>query len=159
MVMVDFWFEYRSNGSNRACLCNFCTSSSSYNKEHFLKVYSKRGITFENGELVTLPKLKKVLEVVLTRLEEIHQPSNLQALCAGVIWDKVGDAKSWLLLPLPKSMRNGRYISDQMCHLETSGNIAFDRDFTTLNSKRLSGIIWNHVGAYIVRNRQHPTYV
>lgn len=66
------------------------------------------------------------MEVALARIEEIHQPSNLNALCSGVVWQNVIGSNFWFSLPLPKSMHEIQYIFHQLYALKKSGNTAFD---------------------------------
>lgn len=149
--MSNFWFEI--GGS--PCYCKFC---SSLFKEQIIRPYEERGLNFNHGELVTLVKVKQMIKLILTRVDEIHQPTSLKALCVGIIWRQVKCHTSYCLLPIPDTFRSYASLYEQLGHLQSSGSKAKDSVFSEIQCRELPGIMWDHIDHNIVRNREHPSF-
>ena len=149
--MSHFWFK----NDNMPCFCEFCCSPFKYG---ILKPYEKRGLDFKDGELVTLAKVKKIIKLILARVEELHKPTSLKTLCVGIIWKKVKSYSSYCLLPIPDRIRNSAFLFDQLGYLHSTGSTGQDQVFVHRDCRELPGILWNHIGNTIVRNTAHPDF-
>ena len=150
--MAHLWFSQSDDSSvdDHACFCDTCVDPFT-DVRPSLAPYWHRGLKIKEGDKITLVTIKKCNAIVTQRLEEIHQPTKLEALCGRVIRRRLhGHYKQ---LPLPVHIQNrvrfGEYEE------EVGGNFVKDCEFDAL-AKKLPGILWHHLGCTVIRRRKHP---
>ena len=150
--MSFFWFTKSPVAAqdDNACFCDFCVFEC-YNVREGLAPYWYRGFKLREGQKITFVQVKKCMEVALKRLEELHQPKTLQTLAVSVIQAHLEGSVDHL--PLPKLLQ--KMIADED-NFEPDMNIANDVEFSSFLTKRLPGILWEHLGWTLVRRARHP---
>ena len=129
---------------DNACFCDFCIFES-YNVREGLAPYWYRGFKLREGQKITFVQVQKCMEVVMNRLQELHQPKTLQILAVLTIQAHLKGSADHL--PLPKLLQE--MIADEDT-LEPDMNIARDNEFSSDIAKHLPGILWEHLGWTLV---------
>ena len=149
--MAYLWFSKSPDTTQNdgACYCDSCLNQPT-DVHKSLAPYWYQGLRLRDGEKITIAKVKKCTQIMMRRLDEIDQPSKLQALTARVIHrNLIGSAKG---LPLPKILREK--IMDQDFDREKQEEM--EAEFCTPLAKSLVGLLWQHLGYTIVQRCSHP---
>ena len=116
-----------------------------------------KGLQLRQGGKVSLITVKKAMDIVWAKVEELHQPARLEAMCGRVIKKTVADVggkfKDLEALPLPEVVID--IIAFGEYDLEPDGNYADDETFSRW-AKNVVSMLWSHLGYTIIRRREHP---
>ena len=107
-----------------------------------LKPYEERGLQkIKYGDKITVDTVTAVLKIALKHLKEQNQPSTLKAISVMAI-NRYSNTHTHNL-PLPNILKelliNYRYLSH-------SYEKKYKGEFVDRDSKRLGGILWEHIG-------------
>ena len=149
--MSYFWFTKNPMAAqDHACFCDFCVFES-WNVREGLAPYWYRGLKLSHGQKITLVQVRKCMEIVTNRLQELHQPKTLQSLTISSIQGHLKGSPEFL--PLPKLLQE--MIADEDIS-DDDVNITNDTEFYSSVVKRLPGILWEHLGWTLIRRSRHP---
>ena len=144
----NLWFTLTpDNPYDEPCYCEFCIFPC-FAYENILKPYEDVGLDIVDGSKITISMVVVAAKISLKRLLEINQPSTLENISIMTINDLTKNKSD--SLPLPTLIK--KKINDFKHYTHDYVNKR-DSKFTFPKSKQFVGILWNHIGYWIVKDK------
>ena len=140
--------DLQEDDDHLVCYCDFCiTEYCSCDLQEALRPYWVCGVQLREGTKVTIALAKQATKIMMDRLEEIHQPLNLQTQAAFAISRWVKKVTAVQELPLSKALID--HLMREEYQDEVGCSMVEDDEFNNI-AKIIPGFLWKHKGAKVI---------
>ena len=154
--LQHFWFtddpQNKETSREQACWCDHCCSH--IFASPIIATYGQKGLVLIQGQKVTKAMVLQAWNLLSDRIKELCDPCPLEVLAAHAVYvnTPIDDLHE---LPLPE------LITDRLVwhvYERKFREHTFEKDYSYDNKglKCLPGILWDHVGKFLILDWWHP---